>query len=403
MKSRLTNIAAILAIALLGFNSGYLLGQSPWAPIQAFSSAPADVDRQTIAPFWEVWTLIHERFYDQPLDDSRLVEGAIDGMLGVLDDPHTRYLSPEDEAAARSRMEGEIQGIGVEVEWVDGNITIVAPIDGSPAEAAGLLPGDILRAADGVDLTDMDLSEAANLVRGPKGTAVSLTIDRNGDLFEVEIIRDVIPLISVRSELLDSGIGYVRLSQFGNESDKEMDAALESLLAQSPSGLILDLRSNPGGGLNTAISIADQFLPAGPVLIESFGSGEQEVFESTADGLAEEIPLVVLIDEGSASASEVIAGAIRDRERGILIGQTSFGKGTIQSWYGLSNGGGVRITFARWLTPDAQWIHESGIEPDIVVLRPEAQPGEQVADTQLQAAEAYLLGLARGEAAAEGQ
>ncbi|MCA9969361.1 MAG: S41 family peptidase [Anaerolineales bacterium] len=401
MKSRFTLFVALTAVALLGFNAGYLLGQSPWAPIQAFSSAPAQVDQQTIAPFWEAWTLVHNRFYQQPLNDNRLVEGAIDGMLAILDDPHTRYLSPDDEAAARARMEGEFQGIGVEVESVDGNITIVAPIDGSPAAEAGLLPGDILRAADGTSLTGMDLSEATSFVRGPKGTPVTLTIEREGELFDVEILRDVIPLLSVRSSMLEEGIAYVRLSTFGNDSTQEMKSALESLLAQNPTGLILDLRNNPGGGLNSAVSIADLFLPAGPVLIESLGSGEQEVLESTDNGIAQDIPLVVLINEGSASASEVLAGAVRDRDRGTLIGVTSFGKGTVQSWYGLSNGGGVRITFARWLTPAEEWIHQSGIEPDIVVPLPEAIPGEAQEDTQLQAAITYLQELANGETAAQ--
>jgi carboxyl-terminal processing protease len=320
------------------------------------------------------------------------MEGAIEGMLTVLDDPHTRYLSPQDEATSRERMDGEFQGIGAEVESTDGNVVIVSPIVDSPAEAAGLLPGDIIRAADGVDLTDMDLIEAVSLVRGPAGTAVTLLIERGDTQFEVAITRDVVALTSVRSEMLDEGLAYIRLTQFGYRSTEEMSAALTDLMAQNPSGLILDLRRNPGGGLDTVVDIADEFLAEGIVLAEDFGNGRVKTFESTNKGQAEDIPLVVLIDEGSASASEVLAGAIRDRQRGILIGQTSFGKGTVQTWHALSNNGGIRITVARWLTPDENWVNEIGLEPDYLISLPQVETIEEFEDTQLQAAIDYLLG-----------
>jgi carboxyl-terminal processing protease len=289
-------------------------------------------------------------------------------------------------------MDGEFQGIGAEVESIDGNITIVSPIVDSPAEAAGLLPGDILRAADGVDLTGMDLIEAVSLVRGPAGTAVTLLIERGGEQFQVEITRDVVELASVRSEMLEEGLAYIRLTQFGTRSTEEMNNALTELMAQNPSGLILDLRRNPGGGLDTVVEIADQFLSEGVVLEEEFSNGRIQTFESSVEGLAEEIPMVVLIDEGSASASEVLAGAIRDRGRGILIGQTSYGKGTVQTWHALSNNGGVRITIARWLTPDETWINETGLEPDYVISLPDVENPDEFEDTQLQAAIDYLLG-----------
>ncbi len=394
MKSRSLYTLLMITLLTLGFSAGYVFGQSPIAPIALFSpqtEMPKGVD-ETFAPFWEVWELVHTRYYEQPVDDAALTEGAIDGMLAVLDDPHTRYLSPQDEAATRERMDGEFQGIGATVESVDGAITIVSPIDGSPAETAGILPGDILREADGVALTGMDLLDAVMRVRGPAGTAVSLLIERNGEFLTLEIVRDVIELISARGEMLDEGLAYIRITQFGNQTAKELAEALTTVMAENPTGLILDLRRNPGGGLDTVVEIADQFLPEGIVLEEEFGDGRINTFESTENGLAEEIPMVVLIDEGSASASEVLAGAIRDRERGILIGQTSFGKGTVQTWHSLSNGGGVRITIARWLTPNASWIHEDGIEPDYVITIPEVDNPEDFEDTQLQAAIDYLLG-----------
>ena len=394
MNSRpLTTLLVIFSL-FFAFGAGYVLAQSPQAPIALFGPSgevPAEADELFI-PFWEVWDLVHTRYYDQPVDDEALLGGAIEGMLAILDDPHTRYLSPEAEANTRERMDGEFQGIGAEVESVDGNIRIVSPIVNSPAEAAGLLPGDILRAADGVDLTDMDLIEAVSLVRGPAGTAVTLLVERNGEQFEVEITRDVVELISVRSEMLDEGLAYIRLTQFGYRSTEEMSAALKELMVQNPTGLILDLRRNPGGGLDTVVEIADEFLTEGVVLEEDFGNGRVQTFESTDKGQAEEIPMVILIDEGSASASEVLAGAIRDRGRGILIGQTSFGKGTVQTWHALSNNGGVRITIARWLTPNETWINETGLEPDYLISLPEVENPDEFTDTQLQAAIDYLLG-----------
>ncbi|MFQ5419747.1 MAG: S41 family peptidase [Anaerolineae bacterium] len=389
MKQRPITIIAILFFTLSGFSAGYWLAQSPYAPIVTNQPGTPDEVRQEFEPFWEVWEQVQTRFYEQPVNNEALVEGAIDGMLAVLDDPHTRYLSPEEEAMARQDMRGELQGIGAEVEDVDGAITIVSPIEGSPAAAAGLQPGDILRRADGVDLTEMGLTDAVRLVRGPAGTAVTLTIERDGNLFDVVIERGVIKRDSVRAEMLPENIAYIRLTQFGENTAAELETALNDLLAQNPVGLALDLRHNPGGGLRTAVEVADQFLDEGIILTEEFGDGRTNVFRSEADGLAQEIPLVVLIDEGSASASELLAGAIQDRGRGILIGQTSFGKGTVQAWPHLSNGGGLRLTIAHWLTPDDHWIHQAGIEPDFLV----AVDGENLDDdTQLQAAVDFLLG-----------
>ena len=393
MNSRFASSLTAALLVIFSFVGGYVLGQSPAAPMQLFggTAVSAQADAQ-FAPFWEVWDLVHERYLRQPVDDNTLIEGAIDGMLATLDDPHTRYLSPQDQQAAQESMDGEFQGIGAEVEDVDGNITVVTPIDGSPAEAAGIQPGDILRQADGVDLTGMDVSEAAALVRGPAGTTVSLVIERDGELLNIDIVRDVIKLATVRGEILEEGIAYLRLSRFGNTTDTELAEILPGLLAENPSGLILDLRRNPGGSLDTTVEIADQFLDEGLVLVERFGDGDERPFEADNDGLAQEIPMVVLIDEGSASASEVLAGAIQDRNRGVIIGQISFGKGTVQTWHTLSNNGGVRVTIAEWLTPNNGSIHETGLTPDYYIPLPEFEADAEFEDTQLQAAIDFLQG-----------
>lgn len=370
-----------------------MLGQSDAAPFDLFgaeAATPADAEA-AFRPFWETWRLVQNEYFDQPLDNIQLAEGAIEGMLATLGDPNTRYLSPEQEGAARQAISGNFEGIGAEVSGENGAITIIAPYHGSPAEEAGLLQGDIIRQANGVNLTGMDVSEAAAIVRGPAGTVVILLIERNGELIEIEVERGVIRIPSVTGELMEQDIAYVRLSRFGNNTVDELSDVLDELLATNPSGLVLDLRSNPGGTLNTAVDVADQFLDEGPILIERFGNGRERVHNAETDGSAQELPLVVLIDAGSASASEVLAGAISDRERGVLIGDTSFGKGTVQSWQRLSNGGGVRITIARWLTPEENWVHGQGLEPDYLVTNSVDEAG-QFEDNQLEAAIDFLLG-----------
>jgi carboxyl-terminal processing protease len=393
MKKLLFSLIIFLAI-FLAFVGGYWFGQSPLAPLNIHSPAlatPANA-RDHFTHFWEVWHLLQGNYYVQPLNNEELVDGAINGMLSTLDDPNTRYLPPREEQAARDGMAGEFQGIGAEIENSNGEIRIVSPFEGSPAEAAGLQPGDILRQADGVALTGMDVAAAAALVRGPAGSSVQLIVERAGNLFEVAVVRDVIRIASVQGELLDEKLAYIRISRFGHTTIQEMQDTLANLMVHDPAGLVLDLRRNPGGGLTAAIEITDHFLPRGVVLSERFGDGREKVFESSNRGLALEIPLVVLVDEGSASASEVVAAAIRERGRGILIGETTYGKGTVQTWHRLSNGGGVRITVAEWITPSGVSVDQNGLVPDYTVrlLDPLAVDHEQ--DYQLQAAVDYLLG-----------
>ncbi len=370
--------------------AGFWMGQRGWPLLQLGipSASLLPEEAEALQPLVEVWKLANDRFFEQPIDQEAAVQGAIDGLLATLGDPYTRYLPPASEAAARSEMEGELEGIGVVVEEIDGAITIVSPFEGSPAEAAGLQTGDIIRAADGVEVTGIGLNAAAELIRGPAGSSVHLVIEREGATFSVDVTRAVIEVPSVRGEMLEEGVAYVRLSRFTNRTTEELQAILEDLQGQNPAGLILDLRGNPGGGLTAAVEVADEFLDEGVVLVERFGDGQDRVYRSDNSGAAQDGPMVVLIDEGSASASEVLAGALRDRGRATLIGSTSFGKGTVQTWHALSNGGGVRITIARWLTPDGHWVDEGGLEPAESVALPQA--GEAFVDTQLDAAVEFL-------------
>lgn len=344
-------------------------------------------------PFWEAWDIINTNFVDQPIDNLELMRGAIRGMVDALGDPHSSYMDPMEFNQANAALEG-YEGIGA---WVDTDaefLTIIAPMPGSPAEEVGLLPGDEVIAVDGEDMTGVDGNLVVQRVLGPAGTKVKLTVRRQGEreLLEFEITRARIVIPSVQSELLDEDIAYVQLLSFGDETTEVLRESLEELIAQNPRGLILDLRNNGGGYLSTAIEVASEFIAEGVIARERFGDGREQVFEALKRGTATEIPMVVLINGGSASASEIVAGAIQDYGRGLLIGETSFGKGSVQQWIPLSNDqGAVRVTVARWYTPENQEINEQGLEPDIVIELT-IEDFEAQEDPQLDAAIEYLLG-----------
>ncbi len=324
------------------------------------TGTPAELE-ELFTPFWEAWTYAH-----QP-DDRALMQGAISGMLDALGDPHTSYMDPDQFTQANIPLDGTYEGIGA---WVDPNreyLTIVSPMAGSPAEEAGLLPGDEIIAVDGDDMTGIDGNLVIRRVLGPANSKVVLTIRRAGvtEPFDVEITRATITIPSVEYRMLENDIAYIHLLTFGDESRDELRNAYEELLKENPTGLIFDLRNNGGGYLISAIEVASEFIGEGVIMHEIYGDGDKDTYEAYEDGLATEIPLVVLVNEGSASASEIVSGAIQDHNRAPLIGTTTFGKGSVQNWVPLSNNqGAVRVTIARWLTPDERLIHEVGLDPD---------------------------------------
>lgn len=333
------------------------------------TSTPADLE-ELFAPFWQSWDIVHERYIDQPVNDELLMQGAISGMMDSLGDQHSSYMDPDQHRQASINISGEYEGIGA---WVDPSgeyLTIMSPMRDSPAEKAGLQPGDQIIAVDGEDMTGIDGSLVIRKVVGPVGTLVTLTILREGEPepFDVTLERAKIILPALESDILNNEIAYINLFNFSGDANEEMSDALKELLEQDPTGLILDLRFNPGGDRDVAVEITSQFIDEGVIMYQVYGDGSRDTFNSVPGGLATEIPLVVLVNEGSASGSEILAGAVQDYERGYIVGTTTFGKGSVQNWIPLVNEQGlVRVTIARWLTPHERTIHGEGVEPDYIV------------------------------------
>ena len=350
------------------------------------------------ATFYDTWELIADE-YDGALPPAdELIQAAIAGSLETLGDDYTRYVAPEVAERMRQDMEGAVEGIGAMVqENDDGLFEIVRPIDGQPADLAGLLPGDVLIEVDGQSVLEYSFDEVILMVRGPAGTTVNLKVLREGEPepLAFSIVRARFEVAVVEYETLPAEmtggatIGYIRLTEFGATAEEKLLEALAAVLAEQPAGLIFDLRDNPGGYLDQSVAVADAFLPAGVALFERNIRGLDQTFTTDDGDAAEAIPLVVLVNAGSASASEIVAGAIQDRGRGVLVGETTFGKGSVQQIHTLADGGELRVTVARWYTPDNHTIQDEGITPDIEVASPEDLGG--AADGQLMRAIEYIL------------
>ncbi len=380
-------VVALLAGAAL-FLSGYSLGRkdatTPGTPI---------TEEEAFTPFWDAYRAITERYAGGEVDRKALIEGAIKGMFEALDDPYSSYLTSQEYRDSLQGISGQFEGIGAEIstQAPDGtsggcatlgpscHLVIVAPIEGSPAEAAGLRPGDLVLAVDGTSLDGLTIDEARDRIRGPKGTPVVLTVERDGGVpFDVSITRDVIVQREVITETLADGtVGYVRLTGFSESGGEQFAEAVKDQVAAGRKKLIVDLRGNPGGFITAARTVASQFIASGPIFWQEDADGTQTPTNAESGGAATDpsIEVVVLVDRGSASASEIVAGALQDTGRATLVGETTFGKGTVQQWQPLEDdNGGFRLTIAKWLTPDKRWIHKVGIEPDVPVTIPDDTP-----------------------------
>jgi carboxyl-terminal processing protease len=331
------------------------------------------VDRdELVAPLFEAWDIVNEYYVDQPVDQEILMRGAIQGMLDAVGDPYTNYMDPESVEMFSVRYDGdeEYEGIGAWVDISKDYLTIISPFPSSPAEQAGLRPGDQILAIDGEDMTGLDGEFVRQKVLGEAGTTITLTILRDGyEPFDVDVTRASVVVPSIESYMMEDDIAYIRLILFGDKTDKELREALDTLYEENPKGLVLDLRYNGGGYLHSAVEVASEFIEDGKVVVyEEYSDGTRDSNLSVKGGLALDIPIVILVNEGTASASEIVAGALQDYGRSPLIGSTTFGKGLVQTMIPLSNNQGqVRVTVARWLTPLERQIHEIGLAPDYPV------------------------------------
>lgn len=390
-RGRLQHFSAALVVALIFF-AGFALGnQYAVSRAQGDSTAPPPEAAEAFEPFWQVYNLIQSDYLN-PVDTTTLVDGATKGMVDALGDPYSGYMNPEVYDLLNSDLSGEFNGIGVVIRTDEetGQIVVVGLIEGAPAQAAGMKPNDILIGVDDQDVSNMNQTDLAVLVRGEEGTQVKITMLRGEETLDFTITRAKINVPNVETDVLDDDIGYIKLNQFTANARADLDSALDTIDVNERSGLILDLRDNPGGLLSSAIDVASVFIESGTIVTEDFGNDDPQEFDANGNFADINVPIAVLVNNGSASASELLAGALQDYDLATIIGETTLGKGTVQTWHELVNGGGVRLTIARWLTPDGHWIHEQGVTPDIEVAWEDRtfEPGED--DPQLDAAVNYL-------------
>jgi carboxyl-terminal processing protease len=370
----LLGLLAAAVVFVLGLGSGagimWLAGSDSSAKLGGQSAEPSTWQQkgQLLDDIREI--LQDEYIEPAALDDQRMIYGAAAAMVAAVGDPHTAFVEPAAAAILDEDMQGSFEGIGATVDMVDGKVVIVRPLPGSPAEGAGIKAGDVVLAANDASLEGLSLTDAITLIRGPRGSKVALLIQREGvaEPFVVDVVRDRIELETIEYRMLDDNIAYVRLAEFNAIASDKLDDALKELMAANPQGLVVDLRDNPGGYLHVAVAVAGQFLePNTLILTEQLRDRPAEEFRVRGAGRATKVPLVILINGGSASASEIVAGAVQDHERGTLVGETSFGKGSVQQTHTLSDGSSLRVTIARWLLPDGRNLDGDGIVPDVEV------------------------------------
>lgn len=306
----------------------------------------------------------------QPVNSDQMIEGAVTGIVDSLDDPYSVYLEPKTFAALQEQIKGSFGGLGILVGLKDNNLTVVRAFDGTPAARAGIEAGDVIVKINDSDAAGIDLETAITLMRGPVGSTINLTMDRQGSQLQFTIVREEISVPTVEGKVIDnSGIGYIMISQFTERTPEEMRETLLTMQDSQVKGLILDLRDNPGGELMSAVNVAKYFIPKGPIVYIDYRNGRDQEFSSEGNTIG--LPLVVLINSGSASAAEILAGAVKDTGTGTLVGTTTFGKGVVQTLFQLDNGAGLKLTTARYLTPNKNDINLKGIEPDVAVQQQE--------------------------------
>jgi len=366
-------VALIMFFTISGaFGAGVMFGRSG---IFNPTVVRADDQPAEFEVFWQVWDLAHDFFVDRDaLDNTRLTYGAINGLIQALgDEGHTRFLTPEEVARQRTEVSGKFYGIGAQVGTEDGFPVIIAPLDGSPAEQAGVQAGDIIMEVDGEDVSMLPLNELIEMIRGEEGTEVVITFFRpdTRESLEISIVRAEIRLDAVTWTMIPgTDVALIRMTQFSANLNDEVVTAVAEARAAGATALVVDVRNNPGGLLQQAIDVTSQFVTGGNVLLQEDADGTRVPYAVKPDGVATDLPLVVLINRGTASSAEIFAGAIQDHRRGVVVGETTFGTGTVLRPFNLNDGSAILLGTSQWLTPDGRLIRKQGIEPDIVVEVP---------------------------------
>lgn len=421
-------LALAVVIALGGCRSGAPGEPTPVPPVEItdvvdvwLSLSESDPETRDL-PIVEVWNSLSEQFVERetidpaalgraaidaminaervslaPLDPVALSGVAIEAMLDVVDDPYTTYLDPEQFDRYLESNRGRFEGIGARVDLINGRLTIVEPIPGAPAERAGLMAGDVIIEVDGVSTDGWSLIESVSRVRGPKGTSVRLLVERESrsEPTAIDVVRDAITIDSVQWSMLPDGVAHLRITSFALNTDELLIEALEEMIEQDVESIVLDLRDNPGGSLDTTINVASEFLDEDLVLYLVHGNGDRHDFKSDEDGLALDIPLVVLVNENSASGSEVLAAALQDRGRAVLVGTTTFGKGSANLAKSLSDGSGLYFTTGRWYSPNGRLIEGEGLDPDAEVSEAPSGDHDPQLERALEELEAIFEGASR--------
>ena len=386
---------AAIVISGISFLAGTLMGPLKEAELSGLEAQfPGIKDIQDFEKLFEVRETLYQTYY-KDIDDSVLIEGAIKGMVDSLGDPYTVFFNAEEYSAFNEEGTGNYVGIGIMVGAKDDKIVVITTFDGTPAYEAGIRSGDVIVKVEGVEYKGSQMDQAVSIIRGEAGQAVNLTIEREGTQMDLSVVRDHIKLVNVEAEMLESGIGLVTLLQFSENTSAEFKGALDSLKAQGAKGFIVDLRGNPGGYLDESIKIASNFIKKDEDVVYTLDKfGQKKTYKSYGgDYLG--VPLVVLIDEGSASASEVVAGALKDYGAATFVGHNSFGKGIVQMVYNVGEAEGLKVTVSSYYSPKGTNIHGTGIMPDVVVDLPEGfSEGDydRLKDTQLQKALEILKG-----------
>jgi carboxyl-terminal processing protease len=377
---RFSNLLLGLSVVLLIFGAGYRVGEyytkkgqqaQSNSVLNLSQTKPATVPKD-FDLFWSVWSLIEQKYADQKkVKPQKMLYGAIKGLVASLEDPYSYFMTPSENEQSKDSLGGKYEGIGAELGMKENRIVVVAPLENSPAQAAGLLAGDIILAVDEKKVAGWSLNQAVEKIRGKKGTVVKLTVSRQNEEQDISIKRDQIKVDSVKLSYKQD-VAYLKVSSFGDDTISGWDMAVEEIKnkwqSKKISGLIIDVRSNPGGYLEASVYLASEFLPQNSLVIsQEYADQPTKEYKVTRQGKLLDIPTVVLINEGSASASEIFAGSLRDYNRAKLIGKKTYGKGSVQEALDLNNNTGLHLTIAKWVLPEGDWINAKGIKPEIEV------------------------------------